>query len=149
MDTRDLSAGSVLYLPVEVQGALFSLGDAHAAQGDGEVCGTAIESPMQVTVKLEVEKGMQLRFPRFSTPGPVSRHLDEKGYEVTTGIGPDLMESAKAAVSDMVDMLAARYGYSRAEAYMLCSVCADLRISEIVDAPDWIVSFYFPKAVFS
>ena len=149
MDTRDLSAGSVLYLPVEVPGALFSLGDAHAAQGDGEVCGTAIESPMQVTVKLEVEKGMQLRFPRFSTPGPVSRHLDEKGYEVTTGIGPDLMESAKAAVSDMVDMLAARHGYSRAEAYMLCSVCADLRISEIVDAPDWIVSFYFPKAVFS
>ena len=149
MDTRDLSAGSVLYLPVEVPGALFSLGDAHAAQGDGEVCGTAIESPMQVTVKLEVEKGMQLRFPRFSTPGPVSRHLDEKGYEVTTGIGPDLMESAKAAVSDMVDMLAARHGYSRAEAYMLCSVCADLRISEIVDMPDWIVSFYFPKAVFS
>ena len=149
MDTRDLSAGSVLYLPVEVPGALFSLGDAHAAQGDGEVCGTAIESPMQVTVKLEVEKGMQLRFPRFSTPGPVSRHLDEKGYEVTTGIGPDLMESAKAAVSDMVDMLAARHGYSRAEAYMLCSVCADLRISEIVDMPDWIVSFYFPRAVFS
>jgi acetamidase/formamidase len=149
MDTRDLSAGTVLYLPVEVPGALFSLGDAHAAQGDGEVCGTAIESPMQVTVKLEVEKGMQLRFPRFSTPGPVSRHLDEKGYEVTTGIGPDLMESARAAVSDMVDMLAARHGYSRAEAYMLCSVCADLRISEIVDAPDWIVSFYFPKAVFS
>jgi len=149
MDTRDLSAGTVLYLPVEVPGALFSLGDAHAAQGDGEVCGTAIESPMQVTVKLEVEKGMRLRFPRFSTPGPVSRHLDEKGYEVTTGIGPDLMESARAAVSDMVDMLAARYGYSRAEAYMLCSVCADLRISEIVDAPDWIVSFYFPKAVFS
>jgi len=149
MDTRDLSAGSVLYLPVEVPGALFSLGDAHAAQGDGEVCGTAIESPMQVTVKLEVEKGMRLRFPRFSTPGPVSRHLDKKGYEVTTGIGPDLMESARAAVSDMVDMLASRHGYTRAEAYMLCSVCADLRISEIVDAPDWIVSFYFPKAVFS
>jgi acetamidase/formamidase len=149
MDTRDLSAGSVLYLPVEVPGALFSLGDAHAAQGDGEVCGTAIESPMQVTVKLEVEKGMQLRFPRFSTPGPVTRHLDDKGYEVTTGIGPDLMESARAAVSDMVDMLAARHGYTRAEAYMLCSVCADLRISEIVDMPDWIVSFYFPRAVFS
>ncbi len=108
MDTRDLSAGAVLYLPVEVPGALLSLGDAHAAQGDGEVCGTAIESPMQVTVKLEVEKGMHLRFPRFSTPGPVSRHFDEKGYEVTTGIGPDLMESARAAVSDMVDLVAAQ-----------------------------------------
>jgi acetamidase/formamidase len=149
MDTRDLSEGTVLYLPVEVPGALLSLGDAHAAQGDGEVCGTAIESPMHVTVKLEVEKGMNLRFPRFSTPGPVSRHFDEKGYEVTTGIGPDLMESARAAVSDMVDLIADRHGYSRAEAYMLCSVCADLRISEIVDHPDWIVSFYFPKVVFS
>jgi acetamidase/formamidase len=149
MDTRDLSIGSVLYLPVEVPGALFSMGDAHAAQGDGEVCGTAIESPMHVTVKLEVEKKMNLKFPRFSTPGPVSRHFDEKGYEVTTGIGPDLMESARAAVSDMVGLLAAKQGLSRAEAYMLCSVCADLRISEIVDAPDWIVSFYFPKVVFS
>jgi acetamidase/formamidase len=147
MDTRDLSAGTVLYLPVEVPGALFSLGDAHAAQGDGEVCGTAIESPMKVTVKLEIEQGMNLRFPRFITPGPVSRHFDSKGYEVTTGIGPDLMESARAAVSDMVDLLAQRHGYSRAEAYMLCSVCADLRISEIVDAPDWIVSFYFPRVV--
>ncbi|MBW2428898.1 MAG: acetamidase/formamidase family protein [Deltaproteobacteria bacterium] len=149
MDTRDLSAGAVLYLPVEVPGALFSLGDAHAAQGDGEVCGTAIESPMQVTVKLEVAKGMNLRFPRFTTPGPVSRHFDKNGYEVTTGIGSDLMESARAAVSDMVDLVADRHGYSRAEAYMLCSVCADLRISEIVDAPDWIVSFYFPKIVFA
>jgi acetamidase/formamidase len=148
MDTRDLSAGTVLYLPVEVPGALFSLGDAHAAQGDGEVCGTAIESPMHVTVKLEVEKAMNLRFPRFTVPGPVSRHFDAKGYEVTTGIGPDLMEAAKAAVSDMVDLLAERHGYSRAEAYMLCSVCADLRISEIVDAPDWIVSFHFPRIVF-
>lgn len=148
MDTKDLCAGTVLYLPVEVPGALFSMGDAHAAQGDGEVCGTAIESPMKVTVKLEVEKGMKLRFPRFSTPGPVSRHLDEKGYDVTTGIGPDLMSSAKAAVSDMVDFIAAKHGFSRAEAYILCSACADLRISEIVDSPDWIVSFYFPKIVF-
>ena len=148
MDTRDLSEGTVLFLPVEVPGALLSLGDAHAAQGDGEVCGTAIESPMHVTVKLEVTKGLNLRFPRFSTPGPVSRHFDEKGYD-TTGIGPDLMESARVAVSDMVDLIAERHGYSRAEAYMLCSVCADLRISEIVDAPDWIVSFYFPKVVFA
>lgn len=148
MDTRDLGAGTVLYLPVEVPGALFSMGDAHAAQGDGEVCGTAIESPMKVTVRLDVEKGMPLRFPRFTTPGPVTRHFDAKGYEVTTGIGPDLMESAKAAVSDMVDRIAGKHGFSRAEAYMLCSVCADLRINEIVDAPDWIVSFYFPNIVF-
>jgi acetamidase/formamidase len=149
MDTRDIGAGAVLYLPVEVPGALFSMGDAHAAQGDGEVCGTAIESPMNVTVKLEVEKDMNLKFPRFTTSGPISRNFGELGYEVTMGVGPDLMESAKAAVSDMVDLISTKHGLSPAEAYMLCSVSASLKISEIVDEPDWIVSFYFPKAVFS
>jgi acetamidase/formamidase len=149
MDTRDIGVGSVLYLPVEVPGGLFSVGDGHAAQGDGEVCGTAIESPMNVTVKLEVVKNMQLNFPRVSTPGPVTRHLDADGYEVTTGIGPDLLESAKTAVGDMVEFISHSRDLTRAEAYMLCSVCADLRISEIVDAPDWIVSCYFPRIVFS
>ena len=96
-----------------------------------------------------MKKHMKLNFPRFTTSGPISRHFDEQGYEVTMGIGPDLMASAKAAVSDMVDLVATDTAYSRAEAYMLCSVCASLKISEIVDAPDWIVSFYFPKAVFS
>jgi acetamidase/formamidase len=78
----------------------------------------------------------------------VTRHLDAKGYEVTTGIGPDLMEGAKAAVSQMVDLIARRQGMSAVEAYMLCSVCGDLRISEIVDLPNWVVSFYFPRVVF-
>jgi len=148
MDTRDIGIDSVLYLPVEVPGALFSIGDGHAAQGDGEVCGTAIETPMNVTVKLEVVKDMALRFPRITTAGPSARHLDEGGWEMTTGIGPDLMESAKNAVSDMVDLVSAAHGLSRAEAYMLCSVCADLRINEIVDAPNWIVSCCFPKVIF-
>jgi acetamidase/formamidase len=76
MDVRDIAAGSVLWLPVEVAGALFSVGDTHAAQGDGEVCGTAIESPMSVAIAFDLEKGANLRFPRFRTPGPVSRHLD-------------------------------------------------------------------------
>ena len=148
LDIRDLSAGTVLYLPVEVPGALFSVGDTHAAQGDGEVCGTAIESPMNSVLTFELEKGANLAMPRFTTPGPVTRHLDSKGYEVTTGIGSDLMEGAKAAVSQMVDMLAGRYNMDAAEAYMLCSVCGDLRISEIVDMPNWVVSFYFPRCVF-
>lgn len=147
MDVRDLSAGCTLYLPVEVEGGLFSLGDTHAAQGDGEVCGTAIESPMEVCVRLELEKQANLAFPRFSTAGPVSRHLDEKGYEVTTGIGPDLMSGARDAVSGMIDLLTSRHGIAPVEAYMLCSVCADLRISEIVDQPNWVVSFYFPRCV--
>ena len=147
MDVRDLAAGTDLYLPVEVAGALFSVGDTHAAQGDGEVCGTAIESPMKLALSFDLVKGAELPFPRYETPGPVSRHLDEKGYLVTTGIGPDLMEGARAAVAGMIDQLSATRGMSAAEAYMLCSVCADLRISEIVDQPNWVVSFYFPKVV--
>ncbi|RWB32436.1 MULTISPECIES: acetamidase/formamidase family protein [unclassified Mesorhizobium] len=148
LDIRDLAAGTTLYLPVEVAGALFSVGDTHAAQGDGEVCGTAIESPMDVVLKLDLVKNAQLKTPRFTTPGPVTRHLDAKGYEVTTGIGPDLMTGAREAVSQMVDMLAGRYGMDPVEAYMLVSVCGDLRISEIVDMPNWVVSFYFPRCVF-
>ncbi len=147
MDTRDLSEGTELLLPVEVKGALFSCGDGHAAQGDGEVCGTAIECPMKITLKLDLVKNTGLRYPRFVTAGPVSRHLDEKGYIVTTGVGPDLMESARNAVSDMVDHIASTFGMKDFEAYMLCSVCADLRISEIVDMPDYIVSYYFPRIV--
>jgi acetamidase/formamidase len=148
LDIRDLAAGTVLYLPVEVAGALFSVGDTHAAQGDGEVCGTAIESQMNVVLTLELEKKANLRMPRFTTPGPVTRHLDAKGYEVTTGVAPDLMEGARAAVSGMIDLLSARHGLSPVDAYMLCSVCGDLRISEIVDQPNWVVSFYFPRVVF-
>ncbi len=148
MDIRDLSAGTELYLPVEVKGGLFSVGDTHATQGDGEVCGTAIESPCKVAAKFELVKGANLAFPRFTTPGPVSRHLDSKGYEVTTGIAPDLFEGARQAVMGMVDLLTKRHKMSAVEAYMLCSVCADLRISEIVDMPNWVVSLYFPRVVF-
>ena len=148
MDIRDLAAGSTLWLPVEVAGALFSVGDTHAAQGDGEVCGTAIESPMDVVLTLDVVKGANLKTPRFTTPGPVTRHLDAEGYEATTGIGPDLMAAARDAVSNMIDLLTAQRGISAVDAYMLCSVCGDLRISEIVDMPNWVVSFYFPRCVF-
>ena len=148
MDIRDMAEGTELYLPVEVAGGLFSVGDTHACQGDGEVCGTAIESPCSVAARFELVKGANLAFPRFSTPGPVSRHLDAKGYEVTTGIGPDLMEGARAAVSGMIELLARRYNMNAVDAYMLCSVCGDLRISEIVDMPNWVVSFYVPRVVF-
>jgi acetamidase/formamidase len=147
MDARDIAEGAELYLPIEVEGAVFSVGDTHAAQGDGEVCGTAIETPIDVTLKLELVKGANLRSPRYVTPGPVTRHFDAKGYEVTTGIGPDLMAGARMAVSEMIELLARRFGYAPVDAYMLCSVCADLRISSIVDVPNWVVSFYFPRVV--
>lgn len=148
MDIRDLAAGTTLYLPVEVAGALFSVGDTHAAQGDGEVCGTAIESPMDVVLTLDLVKGENLKSPRFTTLGPVTNHLDAKGYEVTTGIGDDLMVAARDAVSAMVDLLCKQRGMAAVDAYMLVSTCGDLRISEIVDMPNWIVSFYFPRCVF-
>jgi len=148
MDIRDLAQGSELFLPVEVAGALFSVGDTHAAQGDGEVCGTAIESPMRVALQFDLLKGQSLAYPRFRTPGPVTRHLDAKGYDVTTGIGPDLMLAARAAVRSMIDLLGREHGMTAIDAYLFCSVCGDLRISEIVDLPNWTVSFYFPRVVF-
>ncbi len=148
MDVRDIAEGTQLFLPIEVRGALFSVGDTHAAQGDGEVCGTAIESPMRVALRFDLLKREPLAYPRFVTPGPVARHLDQRGYEVTTGIGPDLMEAARAAVRSMIELLARERGMPAVDAYLLCSVCGDLRISEIVDVPNWTVSFYFPRIVF-
>jgi len=148
MDVRDIALGTELFLPVEVSGALFSVGDTHAAQGDGEVCGTAIESPMRVALQFDLLKNRPLKFPRFRTSGPVTRHLDAKGYEVATGVGPDLMQAARASVRSMVDLLMHQHGMPAIDAYMLCSVCGDLRISEIVDLPNWIVAFYFPRVVF-
>lgn len=149
LDIRDLAAGTTLYLPIEVEGALFSIGDTHAAQGDGEVCGTAMESPMNVQLEIDLIKQENLAMPRFETPGPVTRHLDSEGYEVTTGVGPDLMAGARQAVSGMIELLSKQQGLSAVDAYMLCSVCGDLRILEVVDAPNWVVGFYFPKVVFS
>jgi acetamidase/formamidase len=148
MDVRDIALGTELFLPIECPGALFSVGDTHAAQGDGEVCGTAIESPMRIALRFDLLKQEPLAFPRFRTEGPVTRHLDAKGYEVTTGIGPDLMQAARDAVRSMIDLLGRQHGMPATDAYLLCSVCGDLRISEIVDLPNWTVSFYFPRVVF-
>ncbi len=149
LDVRDLGAGTTLFLPVQVEGALFSVGDTHAAQGDGEVCGTAIESPMEVTLQFDLLKGANLSAPQFQTPGPVTRHLDGRGYYVTTGVGPDLMEASKDAVRAMIEHLGKHYGLSPEDAYLLCSVGCDLRISEIVDLPNWVVSFYLPLQLFA
>jgi acetamidase/formamidase len=96
---------------------------------------------------LDLVKQAKLAMPRFTTSGPVARHLDERGYEVTTGIGEDLFEGARMAVSQMIEQLARTHNMAPVDAYMLCSVCGDLRISEIVDQPNWVVSFYFPRLV--
>jgi acetamidase/formamidase len=147
LDVRDLSVGTVLYLPVEAQGGLLSVGDTHAAQGQGELAGTALESPMSIVLKVDLVKDAQLRGPQFTTPGPVARHLDAAGYHVTCGVSPDLMEGARLAVMQMIDLLGREHGMSSMDAYLLCSVCADLSISELVNKPVHVVSLYFPRIV--
>ena len=149
LDIKELSKGSKVRLPVQVSGGLLSLGDTHAAQGDGEVCGTAIESPMKVIVKVNLIKNFKIQSPQFETFGPVSNHIDKDGYFVTTGIGPDLIEGARNSIRHMIDLLVQKQNIPDSKAYMFCSVCADLRISEVVDAPNWVVSCYFPKSVFN
>lgn len=146
MDVRDLVSGSVLYLPVEVEGALFSIGDTHAAQGDGEVCGTAIESAMEATLTFELIKGRQTAFPRIERAA--ARSAPEGPADITLGIGPDLYQASRDAVRAMIDEISPRHGLPAVDAYMLCSVAGDLRISQIVDAPNWTVSFHMPRRIF-
>jgi len=149
MDTKHLTQGSRLYLPVEVPGALFSIGDGHAAQGDGEVCGTAIETPMRVTVRLTVRTDVPVAEPQFLMAGPVAQRTNTAAYYATDGIGPDLMEAARNAVRHMIDHLQRTYGLSRTDAYMLCSVAVDLKLCEVVDAPHWVVSAFLPQSIFT
>jgi acetamidase/formamidase len=134
IDIRHLTADSRLLLPVWVDGALFSVGDIHAAQGDGEVCVTAIECPGEVTLRFKVIKNLKLDAPRYFT----AEEEPEK-YYVTTGISPDLMEASKLAVRRMINDLRKSAGISAEEAYVFCSVAGDLRIHEIVDQPNWVV----------
>jgi acetamidase/formamidase len=148
MDIRHLNKGTTLLLPVWVEGALFSCGDAHAVQGDGEVCISAIEAPMHARLRFGLRQGLSLPSPQFITPGPLVTKHEGKGYYATTGIAPDLMEGARAAVRAMIDHLTRTYRLSREDAYVLCSVAVDLKISEVVDVPNWIVSAYLPLALF-
>ncbi len=146
VDVRGLTTGAVASFPIFVPGALFSTGDCHAAQGDGEVCGTGIECPMSVTLRFGVRKGAGVSELRFTTPSPLTRS-DRGGWFATTGHGPDLYQDARTAVRSMVDWLHEEHGLSRERAYCLCSVAADLKISEIVDAPNWVVSCYLPLSI--
>jgi acetamidase/formamidase len=149
MDTRHITAGTKLFLPVFAPGARFSLGDGHAAQGDGEVCGTAIETPMRVQLRLTVRKDLHVPAPQFLTAGPLAQSTNTGPYYATDGVGPDLMSAARDAVRRMIEYLGRERGLAAVDAYMLCSVAGDLKISEIVDVPNFIVTMYFPLSVFS
>jgi len=152
VDTRHLTAGTKLYLPVYVPGALFSAGDCHGAQGDGEVCVTGIECPMTFSLRFGVIKAGHMRpwSYHFVTPaGALQPKSDTRGYYVVTALGPDLMENARNAVRDTIGWLTKEKHLSREDAYVLCSLAGDLRISQIVDQPNWGVSFYLALSVFN
>ena len=148
MDVKHLTEGSTVYLPVECEGALFSTGDCHAAQGDGEVCVTGIEAPMFVTARFDVRSDRDIEQPEFESDHPFTPTGEDEPMYGTTGIAPDLMDATKKAVRHMITHLHEERGLTRSEAYILCSAAVDLKISEVVDAPNWTVSAYLPESIF-
>lgn len=139
MDNRHLVEGTTVYFPVRVDGALFSIGDTHAAQGDGEVSGTAIEAPMRIVYRLDLVKA-----PADVPAEPQYETADLYGV---TAFAPTLDEAARKATRFMVDYLVAEHGLARTDAYVLASLAADLRIAEVVDVPHVLVAMHIPKAV--
>jgi acetamidase/formamidase len=138
MDDQHMTVGTTVYFPVFVPGALFSIGDTHALQGDGEVCGTAVEAPMRIVLELDVIKGgRELPEPEYET---------EDSYAVTA-FATTLDEAARKATRYMIDYLVNEHGMDRNEAYMLCSLAGDLRIAEVVDIPHVLVSMHMSKQV--
>jgi acetamidase/formamidase len=148
MDTRHLVAGTTLYLPVFVAGANLSMGDGHATQGDGEVCGTAIETPMRATVRVTARNDLHVTGPEFeAAPDPWAAQRQGRRY-ATDGIGPDLLTAARDATRRMIEWLGREHGLGPVEAYLLCSVAMDLRVSEIVDVPNYVVTAHCPLDIF-
>src|SRR5207249_3305892 len=123
MDNKDLVVGSTLYLPVHVLGALLSIGDGHAMEGDGEVTGTAVETSLRGTFDVRLRKRLQLRWPRAETPASY----------ISVGLDADLDEATKIATREMIDFLVAERKLSREDAYVLCSMAADLHVTQAVD----------------
>ncbi|MEM0165361.1 MAG: acetamidase/formamidase family protein [Saccharolobus sp.] len=144
MDIKHLTVGTKLYLPVFVKGAMLSIGDTHLAQGDGEVCGTAIEAPLEVTMKVRLLKDANITQPLFIAKRV--KELEYNEYIAYPGIDNNLWNAAKKAIKGIISILA-KY-MSPVEAYMLASVAVNLRISELVDVPNWIVTAYLPKDIF-
>lgn len=138
MDDPHMAEGATVYFPVFVEGALFSIGDAHAVQGLGEVCGTAIEVPMRIVYEIDVIKdGRKIQEPQYET--------DE--YYAVTGFGETIDEAAKKATRYMIDYLENEHGMDRNDAYALASLAGDLKIAEVVDVPHMLVTMHMSKDV--
>ena len=138
MDDPHMTEGTTVYFPVQVEGALFSIGDAHAAQGLGEVCGTAIEAPTRIVYQVEVIKnGRDIQEPQYET----------EDYYAVTGFGKTIDKAAKKATRSMIDYLEEEHGMDRNDAYALCSLAGDLKIAEVVDVPHMLVTMHMSKEV--
>ena len=162
MDAKQLTGGSRLLIPVNVEGALYSVGDGHFAQGDGECCITAIEMGATAAVRFRVHQGeaarLGIRWPRFSHPGyfAAPEWAAPRNFIATMGMpvredgvqeGEDLTLAARNALINMIDLLQER-GWSKQQAYIICSVAVDLRVSNVVDLPNVTVSAFLPEDIF-
>lgn len=146
LDVRELCAGSRLYLPVFNRGALFSCGDGHAAQGDGEVCINGIECPLDVTLRFHLHKQQPLRGPLVESSDAAAPDSATDAW-VVVETGTDLAETARAATGRMIDLLTSRWGFSEIHAYLLCSVAMRLRLSQVVNEPVHTVSAALSKQI--
>jgi acetamidase/formamidase len=146
MDVRDLCAGSTLYLPVYNLGALFSCGDGHAAQGDGEVCINGIECPLDVTLRFNLHKRHPLAGPLVETSDSSAPDSTADAW-VVVETGTDLANTARAATNRMIDLLVSRWGFTEIHAYLLCSVALNLRLSQVVNEPVNTVSAALSKQI--
>jgi acetamidase/formamidase len=144
MDVKDLVAGSTLYLPIFTEGGLFSLGDVHAAQGDGEICINGIECPAVVTVRLSLLDGSRLTAPMLETN---YRHRASGGEWTIIESDEDPMMAARRAVNRMIDFLIQNWKFSAEHAYLLCSVAMDLRIHQVVNTPVITIGATLPKSL--
>ena len=139
LDNRELVAGSTLYIPVFAKGALFEIGDGHAAQGDGEVDQTAIETSLRGRIQLTVRKDMSLKWPRAETATDF----------ISMATDPDLAIATKAAIQEMVDFLVSEKKLSRHQAYQLVSIAGNVAITQLVDKPNLGVHVKLPKSIFA
>ena len=149
MDVKHLTAGSTLYLPVMNPGALLCAGDAHAAQGDGEVSINGLEAPMDVKLRISISQDITVDAPYLlTTPDLVPTAYQNSQYHAFISSGPDIMECARGAVRRAIDYLMKRNGLSAEQSFLLCSAVLDLKMSQVVNVPHYTVTGYIPEAIF-
>lgn len=150
IDCRHITEGSTLLLPVKVPGALFSCGDGHAAQGDGEVCGVAVEVAMKATIRFKVVKQQHhITSPHYCCPPAPTPALPDRGSYSTMGIDSDLLRATQKAVRAMIAYLVAVQGLTREDAYLLCSLTVNLKMAEVVDMPNYAIAATLPLNIFN